>query len=222
MSETRGHRIEALFGVKGSWVMTFEGDSVVLAPRRGDGVEYEFARHEVGEFVTLKDPAVGGPCLIAKSDKRMGFRLSRRAAAAYAEWRGPLRVADLRKALKASTSWAIPIGILYLVGSLPIAGDDPLPLDVTGLVLGGGLVAIGIVGRLLATRWIFVIDAVWWVVFGTWISIGVVQGDSPWWLALVALAVMLGFEQIQWFRRFPPDRELVPASPPAVEDDDPV
>ena len=225
MKESRGHRVQGAYGAKGTWILTLQPDWMILEPEREAGASIKVSREDIPDRVLLKDPAIGGPYLQVKAPRAVGFRISKRVSKAYAAWRGPTTKGELRAALKGLTYCAIPVGALWLFASLPVpadvdAGVSAVPADVLGLALGAGLVTLGILRLFVMTRWLFIVDAVWWTVFAGYMIAGILSGDSPWWGIMTVFAVVFVVAQIQAFRRFPPDRELVSgvAAPPVMSE----
>jgi hypothetical protein len=129
------------------------------------------------------------------------------------EWRGPLTPPELRSALRRQLAWAVPIGLLWVLGSAtmildPIPGEDRFVSHVLGLGLGVWLLMLVLFRIFLPSRHIFLQDGLWFAGLGAHLTAGVLDGDSPWWLALVPFILLSVTYSVNEFRRFPPDDEL--------------
>jgi len=214
-SETpREFRGEGVAGLRGALRLRLEDDRLVLDPESGAaaiGVPRSAAR----DRILLRDPAPGGPVLHVKSDRKIVARIERDAARSYMEWRGPLTEPELRSALRRQLGWAIPIGVLWVIGSAftlldPRPAEDRFASNLLGLGLGVWLLLLVGFRVFLPSRHIFLQDGLWFLGLGAHVTAGVLGGDSPWWLALVPLVLFSATLSLCEFRRFPPDDELAP------------
>ncbi len=87
------------------------------------------------------------------------------------------------------------LGVLYTVGSLPMAADPNLgtpasPLDPFGLALGLSALLVGAVGKIRPHRYLVLIDTIWIAALAAMLVWDVKQGSSMWWLALAAALVL--------------------------------
>lgn len=198
-------RVEARTGRKGTWTFRFHEDLLEMTgPRGKGGGDVPLAEHR--QMLTLRE-GLGKPMLIAKIPGTVAFELGPKALAAYKEWRGPLTSADLVKELNSWFLWAIPIGLVYILGSLPFGGDseagiEAAPLDIWGIALGVALIGLAILRKLWPTRTIFLLDAFWFVGLGANIVMDVVKGGSPFWLLLVLLMIWIVIGALKNYVRF--------------------
>ena len=123
-------------------------------------------------------------------------------------WIGPPTTKHLRRALRQRFGLSLPIAVLYVISSLPIAGDSPadsLPFDPINLGLGLVLVGLWAHARFHPRPYLFLLDATWFLLFQTKIVIDILAGhNSYWWLLwtpLALFAVIAGIRQFIKFRR---------------------
>jgi hypothetical protein len=97
--------------------------------------------------------------LVVKLGKqKVFFRLSPEAFAGFRAWVGPPTPEDLKLGLKRRLSWVMPLGVLFVLTSLPIGN---LPLNPVSLGLGLALVVTGTLAKLWPHRIMFALDALW-------------------------------------------------------------
>jgi hypothetical protein len=141
--------------------------------------------------------------------KEMIFDLPQDVHLAMQAWIGPLTKEDLKIALKEQLRWTLPIGVLYVFSSMPIAGNPsaglpPVPLDLLGMILGSLLVLTAMMAKVVPHRAYFLIDSLWFLVMAGYNIANVIQGGSLWWLLLVGLQLQLSNKGVHDFRRFAP------------------
>ena len=146
------------------------------------------------------------PALLLKVKPRASLRLDEPAYQAVSEWLG--RDLHLALALRGRLGWTIPIGVLFLLTSLPIPGDPAAgvagtPFSPISAVLGGALLLQGILSRLWPHRIFLALDALWFLALAAdTVRLVLTAGWSPLWLALGAFQVMLAVTGVRQFRRF--------------------
>lgn len=133
--------------------------------------------------------------------KNLLFQLQPEAYDRVKAWYGPLTVDDLRLALKRRMAWVIPIGILFIFGSTPIAN---LPFEPVTFGLGLGLIVTGLLSRLAPHRVFFLVDSLWFCTLAA-TSIVVLIDDWSWLRAFfLVVQIQLAWRGFQEFHRFAP------------------
>jgi len=192
---------------KRQWRVTVLADRLRLAPE--DAPEnHELLRTEAGTRLLLHSSFPMGKTLVAKVPKPVIFKLDEAAFAVLRDWVGPLTAADLKLQLRQSLRWTIPIGILFILGSLPLSGDpesgiQAVPFDPVSFGLGLGLIALSVLARVWRHRLLFALDGVWFLLLAAdtaWDVVG--RGRSPWWLLIVAFLLLAALQPLSAYRRF--------------------
>ena len=146
------------------------------------------------------------PILTIKRDKKkLSFKLTAEAYAAINRWIG--KAALLKTTLKQRFSWCLPIGILYLLGSIPMpsdpeAGFDAIPFDPFGAALGAILILLSILMKIKPHPALFLADSAWFGLLSIYTVWQIVNGASMYWLIAVALQFMLMISGISHYHNF--------------------
>jgi hypothetical protein len=181
------------------WALSLFPDSFQLETL--DGELHEVSRAELRERVQATGGGLLVPrLLVVKLGKNQEFfRPSPEVFAAFVEWMGPPTPEDLKRSLKRRLSWVIPLGMLFVLTSLPIGQINANPIS---LGLGLALVLTGTLAKVWPHRILFALDALWFSFLSAntiWLLI------HEWsWLRLLLLWVQLalvrsGFRE---YRRF--------------------
>jgi len=195
------YEISEAAGSKKKWALSLYADHFQLETL--DGEPHEVGRAELRDRVqTIEGGLLLPRMLVVKLGKQKAFfRLSPEAFAGFRAWVGPPTLEDLKLALKRRLSWVMPLGVLFVLTSLPIGN---LPLNPVSLGLGLALVVTGTLAKLWPHRIMFALDALWFSFLAAnsiWLLI------QEWsWLRLAVLLLQLalvrsGFRE---YRRFAP------------------
>lgn len=174
---------------KGTWKVSL--DSEVLRLTSADGSEaYEISRAEGAEKIELPGGLLGKRMLVAHIPKRQVFQVESEKIAVLKEWLGPPTM--LKMTLRRRLRWGLPIGILFIVTSLPLPGDpeagvEGVPFDVVGMLLGVVLIGLGLMMKIRPVRGLLLVDSVWFVVLSGKVVYNMVEGSSWLWSILVVL-----------------------------------
>jgi hypothetical protein len=154
--------------------------------------------------------------LVLKKPKKVMFKLTPEATSAVADWIGKSLLACL--CLKSRYVWVLPVAIIWIIGSLPIAGNpesgvQAQPFDVMGFGLGVGLLIAWAFAKWRPHPLLFLVDSMWCLCLAGYLINDVVHGRSKLWLILAALLLWMVVTGFKYFRRFRGTR-LTPASMP--------
>jgi hypothetical protein len=141
--------------------------------------------------------------VVALSGKKVIFRLQPDAFAAVRAWIGPPTQEDLKVALKRQFSWALPLGVLFVLSALPLA---ELPFEPVAFALGVALVLTSTLSRVRPHRAFFALESLWFCALAA-NSIYRLMDRWAWLQALfLAVQMLLAWRAIQEYRRFAPSR----------------
>jgi hypothetical protein len=207
MTESRSLKVTAQAGRKGVWTVSLDAEALTFAA--GDGDEsFQILRADADEKTELRESWFTDPLLLVSiSKKKVIFKLRRAQVAALKEWLGPPTIRGLKVALKRRLAWNIPIGIFFVLVSLPLAADpeagtEAVPFDAVSAALGASLIAIAILARLWTRRILLLLDALWYLFLAIDIGVGIFHGKSPMWALLIIVLLMgakSGFSEHQRF-----------------------
>ena len=184
------------------WALLLFADRLQL--ESADGASREIAWAERHERVQLHDRVMLRRVLIAKpKKKKIIFRLEPEAFAALKAWYGPLTNEDLKVSLKRRFSWVLPVGVLYVVTSIP---NGAMPLEPVGLGLGTALILTGLLAKLWPHRVFFAFESLWFCLLAANSIAMLVEDWNLWQVAMLVLQMILAFRCIQEFHRFAPER----------------
>ena len=193
--------LNELGGTAKEWTLTVHPEHLTLAESPG-AVPYVLLRDQAMKSFALIEgiPAFG----LTKPIKRT-FKMTRDAAATLAEWIGkPVLAAAY---LKRRYAWVLPLAILWILGSLPLAGDpsvgiDAVPFDPIGLGLGLTLVISWAFAKWRPHPTLFLVDSIWFLVMGGQLIMSVFEGRSKGWLVLVPFLLWMIVTGLKHFFRF--------------------
>jgi len=203
------------------WKLLLQGDSLCFEPPQG--TPQVILRAEVAEKINLMDRALFvRRLLIAKLRKQVIFRLDPDTFDAITEWIGPPTEEDLKKALRKYLFGSLPLGVLFVITSIPLFGivsllwihgvatdgkadAYPVLLGLIDLALGILILVIGILNWLAPHRILFALNAIWFMAMAATTVINViVAGRSWWWLLLVVVGAFAVIGSIKEYQRFAP------------------
>jgi hypothetical protein len=155
--------------------------------------------------------------LILRLSKKTVFLLEPDQLKVLQEWLGPPTTKDLKIALKQRLKFAIPIGLLFLFFSIPLAGDpdaglEPVPFDPVSAILGALFITLGLIMKFWPRRELFLLDAGWLVLLAAKITYDIFYGSHWLWSLLILVLLFSAREAMRLFKRF----ETIPpeVSPP--------
>lgn len=178
----------------------------------------DVVRSATSEKTTIHDFLFMKRCLEVKADKKRVFQFSPVDFATLMDWIGPPTERDLGAALKRRFAWILPVGILFVLSSLPLSGDpaagiEPLPFDPISCGLSIGLIAVGVVSRFVAHRVLFLVDSLWFLILAGSTTYNIFAGSNWLWMIMVLLQISLVASGVKQYRRFQPARPSAPDHP---------
>ena len=207
MNETSTFEVVAEVGRKGAWTVSLNPDSLTIAAADG-GESFQIARADAEENAELRESRLTNPFLVVNiPKKKVVFKLDRDQAEALKEWLGPPTMTGLKVALKRRLRWSIPIGVLFVLASLPFpanpeVGLEAVPFDpVTGF-FGVSLLAIALLMRFWGNRMLFLLDSVWFFLLALNVAVGIARGDSVWWSIIVIVLIFGASSGFSEYKRF--------------------
>jgi hypothetical protein len=173
---------------------------------------HKFTRDQVWEKVKFVKLLGSQHAIIAQVPKPQTFMADPDQIETIKEWLGPPTFGALKVALKQRMKWSITIGVLFVFTSLlfsgyPDAGQERVPIDTLGLVLGTILIFMGVVMRIWPRPELFLLDALWLLILAGNVFYGAYQTRS-WFRAL--MAVLLVFSALGAFNQFTRFRSCLP------------
>ncbi|MBI2388267.1 MAG: hypothetical protein HYV09_01510 [Deltaproteobacteria bacterium] len=155
------------------WDLAFHSERLVAT--RGDGLRLAFSREELAKNTDLLLGLVLR-ALVIREPAKGSITLTPPVTAALRRFLDPVLRDHIAAALKRRLRLSLPIGALVVLTSLPALG---LPLDIGGLIFGGGLIAMALVSKLWTHRALFLVDAALWLVLATNNALRLAGGQSP-------------------------------------------
>ena len=213
MNEANTFYVSAQSGRKGIWKVTLEADALTLAAVDGPPSEsIQILRADAEEKIVLYESRFFFRHLVITIQKeKVVIELEPSQVALLKEWLGPPTIRGLKVALKKRLNWCLPIGILFVLTSIPLPADpevglEAVPFDAVSAFLGASLIAITILARIWFRRILFLLDGVWLSLLALDATVGIFRGDSLWW-AISVIALILGakggFSEYQRFASVP-------------------
>jgi hypothetical protein len=204
-----------LKGAKPAYVVTLTDHGLSLAPA-GDGEPLDVPHAERGHRIVCERGLMIPPRFFwveTDKKKRRGFQLPDDAQLeALQKWIGPPTHEGLRAELKRAFYASLPIGIMFVVTSLPSSGDPAkgiaaVPMDWLGLWLGGSLIVLAPTARRFPHRGFFVLNALWMLVLAGELVHRFLSGSSgAWWLLLLVFHYAVIASSLRAYRKFAPER----------------
>lgn len=190
-------------GARHRWTLTLYPDGL-RGEREDGGARLHLLRGEAPRRVRLVNNALVR-AVVFKKPVRATLKLEPTGYHQLERWLG--RDHLLRIALNQRLPWSLPIGILFLLGSLPLAPDPAAGVtghaaDPVSAALGASLILQGVLSRRWPHPVFFLLDSLWFAVLASQTVMGVLAGQSPAWLVIVALQVKLVVDGVRQWRRF--------------------
>jgi hypothetical protein len=135
--------------------------------------------------------------------KKVIFRLQPDAFAAVRAWLGPPTAEDLKIALKRQFTWALPLGVLFVLSALPLR---ELPFEPVSFGLGVALILTSTLSRVWPHRAFFALESLWFCSLAANSIYRLIEGWGPLQVVFLALQMMLAWRAIQEYHRFAPSR----------------
>ncbi len=184
--------------------------------RQDDAASFHVLRTKLADLVQVVDGLLVKRTLVVKKPRRTTLQLEPHPFRRLSRWIGEPTL--LRLAVKQRLSWTIPIGILFVLGSMPLPGDpeaglDAVPFNPVSAVLGTVLIVQGLASRRWPRPILFLLDAFWFLGLAADTVYRVWQGQSTFWLLLVVLQLGLAASGLRLWRRF--QGVIVGARPPS-------
>ena len=207
MNQSSTFEVVAEAGRKGTWTISLNEDALTMAAVNGEE-SFHIARAAVEEKVELRESRLTNPFLIVSiPKKKVIFKLDRAQADSFKEWLGPPTMTGLKAALKRRLRWSLPIGILFVVASLPLpanpeAGIEAVPFDPVLGLFGVSLLVLSILTRIWHRRILFLLDGIWFSLLAANVAVGILRGDSVWWTIVVILLIIGARSGFSEYRRF--------------------
>ena len=207
MNESSTFEVVAEVGRKGAWTVSLDAESLTIAAVNGDEL-FQITRAEAEEKAELRESRLTNPFLVVSiPKKKVIFKLDQAQAAALKEWLGPPTMVGLKAALRRRLRWSVPIGILFVLASLPLPanpemGLEAVPFDPVSGFFGVSLLALSILTRFWHGRILFLLDGVWFSLLAVNVASGIYRGDSPWWMTIVIVLFVGARSGFSEYKRF--------------------
>ena len=207
MNESITFEITAQAGRKGVWRVSLGAEALTLAAVEGNE-SFQISRADAEEKIELHMWRFHQPILVVIiSKKRIVFKCEQAPAALVKEWLGPPTIRGLNVALKRWLRWCIPLGILYVVVSLPLPadpeiGEEAVPFDPFMAFLGITLVAITLLARIWPQRVWFLLSSIWLSMMAIDVALNIYHGDSWWWSIVVIFVIVVAKRGVSEYQRF--------------------
>lgn len=182
--------------------MTLYPAHFTLEPANYETPPFLVVREEIMKSANLVE---GIRALALSKPIKATFKLTPEALATLVNWVGKAVLA--RNYLRRRYAWVMPLAVIWILGSMPTAGDaaagiKPTNLDPVGLGLG-----VVLIGAWACSKWrphpaLFLVDSVWFLVMAGRLGMDVVEGRSKSWLILVTLLVWMAITGLKHFLRF--------------------
>ena len=183
------------------WTLTLHPSHLALADAP-DAQPYVILREHLMKSAVLIE---GMRALSIQQPRKISFQLAPAGVVALADWIGKPSLAAfyLKRRYGSVVLWAALLVAGSLISLLPPAqGGVEIPFD--PYTLGFGLLML--VASAFA-RWrphpvLFLVDSAWFVYLAARLTVGVLNGRSMLWLALVALLAWVAVNGVKHFYRF--------------------
>lgn len=170
---------------------------------------FKIMHEKAGEMISILH-LFGPPTMILKiGGKKRNFNLDQNQYEAIANWIG--KPVLLKNILKQRLGYSLPIGILYIVTSIPFWGDSQwytqmTALNMINLFLGVSLIILAVVVKIKPGRSLFLADSLWFLLLAGVVAWDIRSGASVYWGILVAILVLNVFSGIKNFKTFAPEQ----------------
>ena len=144
-----------------SWTISL-GDQ--LSATCADGSSFSLSREEAIKKVFILDGLIARRTVSFKKPVKKTLQMDSQSFNAFGNWLGYKPM--LKILIKQQFSWIFVLGILYILGSLPIPGDAhagtmAIPFKPVDMGLGLTLIFLGLFSRRFPDRIYFLIDSAW-------------------------------------------------------------
>lgn len=207
MGQNYSFKIKALAGHKGNWMLSLENNAFTLSEIDGDN-NFLISRHDAEDKTEIRESRFTEPLLsVNVPPKKLVFKLGRAQAALFKKWIGPPTIRGLKAALKRRLKWSLPIGVLFVITSIPLPADpvaelEAVPFDAVSAFLGTSLIMMSILTHIFPKRILFLLDGIWFSLLALDVSFDIFHDSSPWLAILVIFLVIsakTGFAEYQRF-----------------------
>lgn len=186
---------------KQEWLLTLYPAHLALA-QPSDERPYVILREQMMKSATLVE---GVRALVVEQPRKMTLRLTPEAMRALTDWIGRPVLAGYY--LRRRYGWVLPVAVLWLVGSLPLPGDqatgaETFQFDPVGFGLGLTLVASWACAKWRPHPALFLVDSLWFAAMAGHLIMNVLNGRSKGWLVLVLLLLWMVVSGLKYFMRF--------------------
>jgi hypothetical protein len=187
---------------QGKWRVVLDGDTASFTPASGQpGLS---AGRLDPSAINFTDWFGKAYMFVREGQTKVAFLLTAEQRARIDAWLGPPTVAHLKHSLRQVLAFSIPLGILYVLGSLSSSADAGRSVDALGLALGLAMVGMWLQARFRPHRFVFVVNAVWFLTLGGFQLWEILDGRRGYWwvliLPLVAISVHLNANLYRRFR----------------------
>ena len=177
-----------LEGSKRVWALEVHPAHLALFPP-GEPQPFIFLRTDSGaRFIMVP----WGQTIVFKLEKPHLFRPGSGPYRQLKDWLGPPGHDQLKAELRRRSGWTLAMGIIFLYLALPASGNPAAdlparPLSPFMLILGLLPLAMWAIARFRPHAAFFLVDAAWFSALGGSLVWRIWQGESLWWLLVVAL-----------------------------------
>ena len=176
------------------WRLSIFRDRLSFNALRGDNFFEIFRSEAVDRVRTTRFLFIPPFVTIKRGKKKLTFKLTAEAYRVINQWFGYATL--LKTTLKQRFSWCLPIGILYLLGSMPLPSDPEggyaaTPIDAFGATLGTILILLSILMKIKPHPVLFLADSAWFGLLAGYTVWQIMNGASMYWLIAVALQLLL-------------------------------
>jgi len=177
----------------------------------GGGESVHVLREQAVSSLQLMDGLLARRVLSVKRPRKLTVKLEPDGFRALRRWIGP---ADgLRIALRARLSYALPIGVLFLITSIPLPGEPaaglaPVSFNAVSAVMGAALLLNGLLARLRPHRLLLLVDSFWFLALAAQTAYRIGSGASWLWVLVIALQLPLVRSGIALFQDLAPDSPI--------------
>ena len=173
--------------------------------RQDGAASFHVLRAKLLDAIQIVDGLLVKRTLVVRKPRRTTLQFGPPAFRRLSRWIGEPTL--LRLALKQRLSWTIPIGILFVLGSVPLPGDpeagvEAIPFNPVSAALGTFLIVQGLASKRLPRPVFFLLDALWFLGLAADTVYRVWAGQSPYWLVLVVLQLGLAASGLRLWSRF--------------------
>ena len=190
---------------KQKWHLELYGDKLTLRSLEED-TYVEIPHDQAIDKIKTAKIFIMPPLLMIKDNKKkLSFRIAPDVDEIVNDWIG--KPVLLKATLKQRLGWCLPIGIIYVLGSLPLAGDPTiglvaLPFDPIGMSLGVALIILSILMKTKPQPILFLADSVWFFLLLCYTVFQILSGASIYWGIAILVHIMLIISGISHYKNF--------------------